>query len=294
MAPDTPTSTRRDWKRRQMNLVGPIVPIVRCRHHGGALNLAFDGQIYDSPPSWEVLLTNRVHLADLTAGKLFAAEGKSKPPVTDAAPGTAEEPTLRRFPPRDAEARKQLLDLSPYYNAALSESWHGGRGNDLASLPTGLQTLEGIEFDVRGIIQLRSQSPSSAEFPASIKGIKVNQKCQHLNFLHAAAFGSVPDEGKKIGAYVVHYAANQMRLDIPIRYGREVRNWHSLVGERKLSKELNVAWKGENAVSKRVNGSIRLFLTTWTNLAPTVQIRSIDYIATTNIPAPFLIAITVD
>src|SRR2546421_6768310 len=79
MAPNSPKSTRRDWKRRQMDLVGPIVPIVRCRNHSGALNLAFDGRIYDSPPSWESLLTNRIALAELTAGKIFAGS----PPSTN-------------------------------------------------------------------------------------------------------------------------------------------------------------------------------------------------------------------
>src|SRR6266850_897451 len=232
LAPNAPTSTRRDWKRRQMNLVGPLVPIVRCRNHHGALNLAFDGRIYESPPSWEALLTNRLDPADLTPAKMFAADA------------TPEEPAARRFPPRDPKADKQMLDLSAFYNAALSESWHGGTENDLAAMPAGLQTLAGVKFDIRGIVQLRSTSPSSAKYPASIKGIKVNQKCQHLYFLHAAAFGKVADEGKKIGDYIVHFAANQMRLDIPIRYGRDVRDWHAMAGEPKSSQELNLAWKG--------------------------------------------------
>src|SRR6267142_4167636 len=47
-APKAPTKTRREWKRRQMSLVGSIVPIVRCRHHDPILNLAFDGRIYES------------------------------------------------------------------------------------------------------------------------------------------------------------------------------------------------------------------------------------------------------
>jgi hypothetical protein len=300
MAPNSPKSTRRDWKRRQMDLVGPIVPIVRCRNHSGALNLAFDGRIYESPPSWETLLTNRIPLANLTAGKIFGASPtapSTNSSLTSAKPATrvAEKTnSLGVFPKRDAEAKKQLLDLSVFYNAALSESWHGGTDNDLSALPVGLQKLGGVEFDVRGIVQLRSKSPSSAKFPPAIRGVKVNQKCQHLYFLHASAFGSVSDEGKQIGAYVVHFVPNQMRLDIPIRYGREVRNWHALVGEPKPARELNPVWKGENGVTKPTNSSIRLFMTTWTNLAPAVEIKSIDFVASTNIPAPFLIGITVD
>ena len=43
----------RDFKRRQMGLVGGEVPIVRCHLHQPVLNLAFDGRIYESPVSWE-------------------------------------------------------------------------------------------------------------------------------------------------------------------------------------------------------------------------------------------------
>src|SRR3954470_21257824 len=55
VAPASPKSTRREWKRRQMGVVGSIVPLVRCRHHKPILNLAFDGRVYDSPPSWETM-----------------------------------------------------------------------------------------------------------------------------------------------------------------------------------------------------------------------------------------------
>jgi hypothetical protein len=74
LATNAPNRTRREWKRRQMGLVGSQVPIVRCRHHRPVLNLAFDGQIYESPASWEVVFTNRVSAADLTAARLFAGE----------------------------------------------------------------------------------------------------------------------------------------------------------------------------------------------------------------------------
>ena len=52
LAANAPNRTRREWKRRQMDLVGSQVPVVRCRHHRPVLNLAFDGRVYESPPSW--------------------------------------------------------------------------------------------------------------------------------------------------------------------------------------------------------------------------------------------------
>lgn len=74
MATNTPNRTRREWKRRQMGLVGSQVPMVRCRHHKPLLNLSFEGKIYESPPSWELLFTNRVSAADLTPARIFASE----------------------------------------------------------------------------------------------------------------------------------------------------------------------------------------------------------------------------
>jgi hypothetical protein len=286
-SPEVVGHTRREWKRRQMSLVGSMVPIVRCRHHNPVLNLAFDGHVYESPGMWEMALTNRVHAADLTAARLFAND--------PAAQRTTAKPLLvRHFAPRDTNAPPTLLDLTPFYNAMVSESWHGSAGNNLAGLPIGITNFGGVEFDVRGIVQLRSKSPSSTNFPVEIKGIHVGQKCRRLHFLHAAGFGAAADEGKQIGSYVVHFATNQMRLEIPITYGQAVRNWHVLRDEPAPGSELNVVWTGENAVTKKSNGSLRLFLSTWTNLVPDLEIESIDFVSSMNNPAPFLIAITVD
>lgn len=284
MVTNAPTRTRREWKRRQMGLVGSVVPLVRCRHHQPVLNLAFDGRIYESPSSWETILTNRVALAELTAARLFANE--PAPEVKK-----AQKAGARKFPARDPRARKELLDLTGFYNAMLNASWHGRKGNDLATLPKGLQTLSGIEFDVRGIVQLRSKSDSVTNYPTQVQGIKVRQHCNRLCFLHAAGFGSPTDEGKQIGAFVVHFATNNMRLEIPIVYGQDVRNWHFRGGER--AGALKVAWTGENAVSKQNGGATRLFLTTWTNMVPGLEIESLDYVSSMAMPAPFLVAITV-
>jgi hypothetical protein len=291
LGPATPNRTRRDWKRRQMGLVGAGVPIVRCRHHNPVLNLAFDGKIYESPSMWEMVFTNRIGAAELTAARLFAEDPSSSQKPSDPAP------TVKKFAQRDPQARPQLLDLTPFYNATLTETWHGRGGaipNDLSSLPTGLQSFLGIEFDVRGIVQLKGKMSSVTNFPSEIKGIPVRQKCRHVYFLHAAGVGRVPDEGKEIGSYVIHFATSQMRLEVPIVYGQAVRDWHSQAGEPEPPPELQVAWTGENPTSKRAGRNIRLFLTTWANLAPNIEIESIDFVSAMANPGPFLIAITVD
>jgi hypothetical protein len=283
-APGNPKATRREWKRRQMGVVGSIVPIVRCRHHQPTLNLAFDGRVYESPPAWEGMLTNLVDPDSLKPARMFPA------------PGTVALPK-KSYPPRDSKTAPQLLDLTPFYNARLTDTWHGGEnatGNDLAALPAGVQNLAGVDYDVRGVIQLASKAPTANRFPTNAAGIKVNQKCEKLHFLHSAAFGNVRDEGKQIGVYVLHFAANQMRLEVPIIYGKDVRDWHYWAAEKDAQPALKVAWKGENKTSQNAGSYVRLFETTWTNLVPNVELESIDFVSSMSQPAPFLLSITLE
>jgi uncharacterized coiled-coil protein SlyX len=100
-APANPTATRREWKNRQMAVVGPIVPIVRCRHHKSPLNLAFDGRIYDSPTSWEMLLTNTVDPKSLTSAQMYAAVAS-----------TTNSPPAKKTPPRRNKAAPQSSGLA--------------------------------------------------------------------------------------------------------------------------------------------------------------------------------------
>ncbi len=85
-----------------------------------------------------------------------------------------------------------------------------------------------------------------------------------------------------------------MRLEIPIYYGRDVRDWHKLANETPGAKELTEAWSGTNEMSRTAEHPIRLFKTCWVNLAPDVEIESIDYVSAMLNPAPFLIAITAE
>jgi hypothetical protein len=285
-APQAPHKTRRDWKRMQMELLGPVVPIVRCRHHNPVLNLSREGKIYESGTLWEALFTNRVSRAQLSASRL-----KDDDTSSETEGRTAK---IVQAPSRDPSTRQQLLDLTGFYNAQLSDSWHGGTGNDLVALSPGLHTFGGVEFDVRGIIQLGGKSGGANKFPAQVKEIKVQQKCQRIHFLHSAGWGGVSDEGKQIGSYVVHFADNQTRLEIPIYYGRHVRNWHVVPGEPPSPDDLTVVWTGENVVSRKAGRSVRLFKSTWTNLVPDMVIESLDCVSSMDKSAPFLIAITLE
>jgi hypothetical protein len=250
------------------------------------LNLAFDGRIYESPPSWEAMLTNTVDPQSLSSARMFAVARRNELEVP-----------AKSFPERDPTARPQLLDLTHYFNARLTDTWHGTQnatGNDLGSLPIGIQNLDGVDYDLRGVIQLASKAPSANRFPTNVSGIKIGQKVQKLHFLHSGAFGKPADDGKEIGAYVLHFAGNQTRLEVPIIYGQDVRDWHYWPKEPEAPATLHMVWKGQNKSTKDSNSYLRLFETTWTNILPTVEIESIDFVSKLSQPAPFLLAITVE
>jgi hypothetical protein len=201
------------------------------------------------------------------------------------------------IPARDPQAAANLIDLSAFYNAALTETWHNTGNttaqNHLGALPRGIQEFGGVKFDVRGLIQLSGRDALSqlvVRFPKEVKNIKVDRLGQSIHFLHAAGWMS-PD-GTTIGNYVVHYANGETR-EIPIVYGRDVRDWWTQNNEPAKA-ELNTVWTGKNSMNPQTSPPQRLFKTTWKNPLPNVKIDSIDYRSTMTATAPFLVAITVE
>src|SRR6266487_1548544 len=67
------------------------------------------------------------------------------------------------------------IDLSPYFNATLGESWLPGTGdNSLGNLAAGAMKLGDVPFDVRGVIQLAGGETDrlGRRFAAAVDGIK--------------------------------------------------------------------------------------------------------------------------
>ncbi len=198
------------------------------------------------------------------------------------------------IPERDAQTPGELLDLSANYNAALTESWHAGgvANNTLANLPSGVQEFGGVKFDVRGIVQLSGQAVMeqlSVKFPKEVTGIKVGQTAHKLHFLHAVGWQS--PRGTTVATYVVHYANGETR-EIPVVYGKDVRDWWTQASESgdDLAKPV---WTGKNLAAPD-NPPHGLYLTTWENPLPDAAIESLDYRSAMANAAPFLIAVTVE
>jgi hypothetical protein len=210
---------------------------------------------------------------------------------SDLESGFDRESLARLIPARSPQARAELLDLSSYYNAPLTVAWHSAiTNNDLSLLPRGLQRFAGVEFDVRGIVQLagRAEPYLRSHYPEQVRGILVGQKCRRLHFLHSTGWNA-PD-GTLIGSYVIRYAEGQRRI-VPIYYGFDVRDWWPQGTEPPAALTgLLVAWHGPS----KLGDERRLYKSTWENALPQVEISTIDYVSNMAAPAPFLIAITAE
>jgi len=198
---------------------------------------------------------------------------------------------------RSPAAKPNLIDLSQFYNVSLTQTWlpmkDMDRGNDLASLPSGLQKFLGIEFDVRGLIQLSGSALENlgGHFPRRVAGIPINQKATNIHFLHGAALDAL--YGTVIGKYQINYANGETR-EAKIVFGRNVRDWWFPRTQPQLTMEAAVAWQGENPASRQLGMAIRIYKFTWSNLLPDVEISSIDFESAMEKPAPFLLAITAE
>jgi hypothetical protein len=212
------------------------------------------------------------------------------PPPNYATLTSAKRQFQQLIPARLAQTPRNLIDLSDYYNAALTQTWHGGTANNsLDSLPPGLLLLGSVLFDVRGIVQLGGQQLQRSErrYPQKVVGIKINQTCTRLHFLHASGWHTA--DGTPLGSYVVHYVDGRQQT-IPIIYGEDVRDWNGNTDPSTTLKRSSIVWSATNKAPFHV----RLFKSTWINPWPETEIATIDYLSTMTESAPFLVAITAE
>jgi tetratricopeptide (TPR) repeat protein/peroxiredoxin len=197
----------------------------------------------------------------------------------------------KEIPSRPEQATPEMVDLTSHFHAALTETWHpGAEGNDLAHLPSGVQTFQGVRFDVRGIVQLNGGGMidmSGKPYPQRVQGIKIGRKCARIHVLHATGWSV--DDGTAIGAYVLRYADGSNRT-LPILYGLDVRDWWVGADTVVELKKAQVAWQGQTSSG---NG-VRVYKRTWENPVPDREVVSIEFSSTMTRSAPFLLAITTE
>jgi WD40 repeat protein/serine/threonine protein kinase len=192
--------------------------------------------------------------------------------------------------PRDLQAPPQCIDLSAYYNGTLD--WNSlflemPRQTFLTELPRGLQVLPGsnkVSFDVRGVVQVNNDLALPG-IPRAVTNIAVLRKCRHLHFLHATQRGEA-STGTRIGSYVLHFSDGKQE-EFPIIYGRDVHDWVPASNDLPESEGCKVAWKGTNTNN-------RVYMSTWENPRPEIEVTTLDLVSAMSRCGPFLIAVTAE
>jgi eukaryotic-like serine/threonine-protein kinase len=194
-------------------------------------------------------------------------------------------------PARDPAASRQLVDLSAHYNARLDQGWFHQRWT-LAKLQTGVQSLGGVNFDVRGAVQLSPGyvRPPASGFPTEVKGIEIRQRLTRIHFLHGCIDRVAP--GTAVARYVVHYGHGE-RVEIPVVYGQEVRDTVFNPDSPTEAANASIVWRGTSDTTPNSRVSLRLFHFVWTN-PRTTEVQQLDFLSAGSASAPFLVAITTE
>jgi hypothetical protein len=176
----------------------------------------------------------------------------------------------------------------------------------------GLVELGGVEFDVRGVIQLRRAEPLGGawELPTlddavRVDGIPIQKEPTRLHLLLGTVQGRDTVQGERvaqgeaegtgIGRLLLHYADGETR-PLDIVYGRDVRDWwyDPAKADAETTDRAKVVWTGINPVANEYGRRLRLYLNTRQNPRPGVKISTFDFVSTLSNSAPFLIAVTVE
>jgi len=238
------------------------------------------------------------------AALLVAARSATNPPVSaplSAVPGSRPKfASALLIEKRDPRATPNQLDLTPHYNALLTEkSWidsTAGADCSFSTLARGLQKLGGVTFDVRGLVQLTSSGMQrySGDYPTNVTGIQIGLTCRRLHFLTAAYhIFPIPSPGARVGHYLMHYAGGQT-LELPLHLDEEIGlHWDYPKLDRR-ARLAEVAWTGDNEWATANGATLQLFKWTWENPSPDVKLETLDFFSAMTSCAPFLIAITAE
>jgi hypothetical protein len=212
------------------------------------------------------------------------------------------------WPRRDARATSAQLDLTEHYTYVLQAAsmpvfTQDEQDNYLRELRSGLLEMGGVQFDVRGVIQLRRRTDLDGPWqlaweriaPINVEDIRIRQKVRRLHVLHGTACTEKSQkEGAEVTRFVWHYDTGQEAS--PILYGRDVRDWwwRPKDAVEPASARSRVVWTGSNPIAREKGYKLRLYLTTIENPRPEEVVRSLDYVSAMSESAPFLIALTVE
>jgi hypothetical protein len=192
------------------------------------------------------------------------------------------------------------VDMSEQITHRLDQSMLEAAGNDIADVGAGLRTIDGVPFDLKGVVLVGSgmtegdRTSGPVALPASVTGIPIGRKARVLYFLQGTHFSTRP--GTRIGAYIAHYRDGS-RAEIPLRFGEDVLDWWQGAGPQTEEASSHAVWHGSNEAAASHGTGIQLFMKSWQNPNPDTPIETLDMVtgdqsAGRGSPAPFLVGLT--
>ncbi len=209
------------------------------------------------------------------------------------------------IPPRDPRSPEEALDLGAFYTHSFPMLARG----ELARVPRGHVVLQGIPFDLRGLVRLEpveygtllraeGSAPLGSLPIRSVSGIPVGRPCRRIHFLQEVD-GRFRAQGEECARWRIHFADGSQR-EFPVLLGKHVTGWPvptSPSSPRPSASHApstaTVAWidPGRGAT----NGALaHLCRVTWENPEPSQPIRSLDFMVGTSRSRAFVAAITVE
>lgn len=260
---------------------------------------------YDGYPETDLPQRIRSHAARYWRFRLVAEHEA----IATAEPENGASPPIDDLflPPRSPQCEPRLIDLSPHYNVRLDAWLHPTEDDSrsdfgLSALPAWRLTLLGVPFDARGVIVTRAFDPRGGVdqeiwecFPNRVEAIQVHQHARRLHVLQATCPTDMVPDSTVVGSYVWHFADGSTH-EQAIVYGEDLRTWWWMP-QKELPSDLargRIAWIGDTPRAAQSNARIRLYLTTYDNPHPELEVSHIDFVSKVTPAAPFLVAMTVE
>jgi eukaryotic-like serine/threonine-protein kinase len=196
------------------------------------------------------------------------------------------------IPGRSSAIGRASIDLSAHFNALLSEAGNPAATNSEV-LPRGLQKFDGVEFDLRGVVQLAGTTLmawGTRVFPEAMAGIAIGERCNRLHLLMSTTAFS--EGGTRVASIFIKYDDGSVH-EMPIVAGEHVGDWQTWPTAAKPPRAREV-WTGRQVPSRTWSRSLSWYKVTWENPRPDVVITQIDFVSAMTGAAPYLLAITVE
>ncbi|HXE41548.1 MAG TPA: hypothetical protein VN516_00890, partial [Candidatus Baltobacteraceae bacterium] len=151
----------------------------------------------------------------------------------------------------------------------------------------GKHFYDGLPFQIDGQGQLRGRRIGGVP---EFDGVKVGRKFDELHMIHHARWAGI--DGELIANIRLNYA-DGTKVELPIRYGQQVRDWYRTQGEE----DETLTDPNSKIIFRRppvqYGATIRIFKTKFLNPNPDKVVDTIDFVSTGGLSGYDVLAATV-